>query len=70
MKKSEIENCVNSMVSKICIDLLDILKDKDCFEVIEDFSQSKTFKNLWNFDTELWKESPDYIIEEYLLEQQ
>lgn len=68
MNKKEIENLVNSMVAKICIDLLDEFKDKDCFEIINDFSKSNTFANLWNFKTGLWKESPAYIIDQYLKE--
>lgn len=68
MNKKEIENLVNSMVAKICLDLLDEFKDKDCFEIINDFSKSNTFANLWNFKTGLWKESPAYIIDQYLKE--
>lgn len=68
MNKKEIENLVNSMVAKICLDLLDEFKDKDCFEIINDFSKSNTFVNLWNFKTGLWKESPAYIIDQYLKE--
>jgi len=65
MKKSEIDNLIHSMVATIVLDLFDILKDKDCFVIMDEFSKSRTFKNLFNYKTELWKESPDYIIEEY-----
>lgn len=68
MKKAQIENLVHSMVAKICLELMDIFKSKDCFDVIEEFSKSRTFENLFDFKTELWHESPDYIIECYLEE--
>ena len=67
MSKS-VEYLVNAMVANILLNLLDKFKDKDCFEILNEFSQSRTFENLWNEKTELWKESPDYIIEEYLRE--
>lgn len=68
MNKKQIENLVHRMVAKISLELLDIFKNKDCFEVIKDFSQSVTFMKLFDFETELWRESPDYIIECYLEE--
>lgn len=68
MNKKQIENTVHSMVSTIVLSLTDIFIDEHCIEIINKFSKSKTFADLFNFDTELWKESPDYIIECYLEE--
>lgn len=68
MNKNQIENLVHRMVSKISLELLDIFKCEDCFQVIEKFSKSRTFEKLFDFKTELWRESPDYIIECYLEE--
>lgn len=68
MNKNQIENLVHLMVAKIALELLNIFKNEDCFGVIENFSNSRTFANLFNFDTELWHESPNYIIECYLEE--
>ena len=30
-------------------------------EAILAFSQSKTYEDLFDFDTEIWKEGPDYL---------
>lgn len=68
MERNKIDNLVHSMVATIVLDLFEILKTKDYFEIIDEFSKSRTFKNLHDYKTELWKESPDYIIEEYLKE--
>ena len=30
-----------------------------------DFSQSRTYEDLFDFDTEIWKEGPDYLRDLY-----
>ena len=30
-------------------------------QAILDFSQSETYEDLFDFDTEIWKEGPDYL---------
>lgn len=62
------EHLIIQMIAYISIELMVTFKHKDVFEILNEFSQSRTFENLWNEKTELWKESPDYIIEEYLRE--
>lgn len=62
------ENIIHSIVANVCVELMSYFKDQDCFEVVKQFSQSRTFKNLYDKKTELWKEGPDYILEEYLRE--
>ncbi|MBR1590621.1 MAG: hypothetical protein IJ657_06070 [Acidaminococcaceae bacterium] len=39
-------------------------------QVISDFSRSKTYEDLFDFETEIWKEGPDYLRSLYEEEKQ
>lgn len=43
-------------------------EDRDFEEVFSEFRKSDTYANLYNYETGLWMNGPDYISDEYDLE--
>ena len=59
---SEKELCANRLIAML-IDTLHSIKPMQPKEsLLEDFISSKTYSKLFDFETKLWTEGPDYIL--------
>lgn len=62
------EYCANNL-SSICISRLrELFPNIRYSKIVSDFIDSKTYDLLYEFDTGLWAEGPEYILNEYLQE--
>ena len=54
--------CANNLVAMVIQNLLDDAPDVPQEEMFKQFGSSQTYRQLYDFKTELWKEGPDYLI--------
>lgn len=62
------EYCANNNASLIIESLRKIYPNERFSKVVSDFMDSKTYEMLYDFETGMWAESPDYVLEWYLEE--
>ena len=67
MKEAEKEYAMNLLTSMVVHDLAE--REGRCFEdVFSEFRRSDTYARLYDPNTELWMNGPDYISDEYDIE--
>jgi len=62
------EFCAHNLVAIIISDMKEYFPDKDENQILSDFTSSKTYSQLFNIETGLWAEGPDYILDMYFEE--
>lgn len=58
----EKELCAKRLISMIIDTLHNIIPEHSKDSLLEDFINSKTHSMLFDFETKLWTEGPDYIL--------
>ena len=53
--------CANNLVGMIVSGLMEMNPKESQPEIMSRFCKSETYKQLYDFKTELWKEGPDYL---------
>lgn len=69
INKSQKEYCANNLAAMVIESLRDMYPEVRFSKLVSDFMDSKTYKLLYDFETGMWSEGPDYILEWYLDEQ-
>lgn len=69
LKKKQKEYCANNLAAMVIEKLRDMYPEVRFSKLVSDFMDSKTYKLLYDFETGMWAEGPDYILEWYLSEQ-
>ena len=64
IKKEQIDYTVDTLITMIVTELANDL-NQDYIQILEDFLVSKTGKELYNVDTNLWCNGPSYIADLY-----
>lgn len=62
------EFCAHNLVSMVINDIKEYFPDTPENRLLEDFTASKTYSDLFREENGLWAEGPDYIINMYLEE--
>jgi len=62
------EYCANNLASMVIAKLKKTYPNERFSKLVSDFMGSKTYELLYDFDTGMWAEGPDYIFEWYLEE--
>lgn len=62
------EFCAHNLVAIIINDIKEYFPDEDENQMLSDFTSSKTYSQLFNIETGLWAEDPDYILDMYFEE--
>ena len=69
INKSQKEYCANNLAAMVIESLRDMYPEVRFSKLVSDFMDSKTYELLYDFETGMWAEGPDYILEWYLDEQ-
>lgn len=62
------EYCAYNLVTMVIESLCELFPSASRNQLLTTFSQSKTYSLLYDFETRLWAEGPDYILEMYAKE--
>lgn len=68
IKNSQKEYCANNLASLVIERLRQLYPDIRFSKIVSDFMGSETYDLLYDFETGMWAEGPDYILEWYLKE--
>lgn len=68
IKNSQKEYCANNLSSIVISKLRELYPDVRDSKLISDFMVSETYDLLYDFDTGMWADGPDSILEDYLKE--
>lgn len=65
MKLERKEYCMHNLASQVIEKLVMEYPQKKEEDLVADFTQSNTYKKLFDEKTRLWAEGPDYILNLY-----
>ena len=69
INKSQKEYCANNLAAMAIEQLRNMYPEVRFSKLVSNFMDSKTYELLYDFETGMWAEGPDYILEWYLDEQ-